>query len=327
MKVLVTGPDGLLGSSLVRELLQDGFEIKAFVFPGSPSHTLDGLPIERFYGNVLNPSDLQSAMEDCDAVIHAAANTNVWPTRSEKIRQVNFQGTQYAVEAALQKGVKRFIYVSSASSYQHGSKKQPGNETLPFTGNRYRLDYIDSKYQAQEYVLEAVRKHGLPGIVINPTFMFGEFDSMPSSGRMILAIYQGKLPGYTGGGKNFVYARDVARAIVNALTMGRIGECYIAGHMNLHYKELFEIIAKEVGVNPPRYRLPSPLMRIVGLFGTATGKLFRRAPAINHSTAQISCDSQFYSAEKAVRELNMPQTSIDTAIRSAFEWLKRNNYC
>ncbi len=327
MKILVTGPDGLLGSSLVRELLKDGYEVKAFVFPGSRSQTLEGLPIERFYGTILKQSDLLEAMAGCDAVIHAAANTNVWPTRSEKIRQVNFLGTQNAVEAALQRGVKRFIYVSSASSYHHGSKQTPGNETQPFTGSMYRLDYIDSKYQAQEYVLEAVRKRGLPGVVINPTFMFGEFDSMPSSGRMILAIYHGKVPGYTGGGKNFVYARDVARAIVNALTLGRIGECYIAGNVNLHYKELFEIIAREVGVKPPRMRFPAPFMRLVGWFGTASGKLFRRAPAINHSTAQISCDSQFYSPEKAVRELKMPQTEIASAIRSAFEWLKSNNYC
>lgn len=327
MKVFVTGPDGLLGSNLVRELLQDDYQVKAFVFPGSRSKTLDGLPIERASGNILNIDDLRQAMADCDVVIHAAANTNVWPTRSEKIRKVNLQGTQNAVQAALDCGIKRFIYVSSASSYHHGTKKEPGNEQQPFTGARYGLDYIDSKYHAQEYVLESVRNNGLPGVVINPTFMFGEFDSLPSSGRMILAVYHGKVPGYTAGGKNFVYVRDVARAIVNAITLGRVGECYIAGHVNLHYKELFEIIAGVVGVEPPKYQLPDLVMRLIGWGGTAMGRLFRTTPALNHATAQISCDSQFYSPAKAVKELHMPQTEIDSAIRSAFHWLKSNHYC
>jgi dihydroflavonol-4-reductase len=64
-----------------------------------------------------------------------------------------------------------------------------------------------------------------------------------------------------------------------------------------------------------------------GYVGTLMGKLFNRQPNINHATAEISCEGQYYSPEKAVSELDMPQTPIEEAIRGAFLWLKTNKYC
>ncbi len=326
MKVLITGPDGLLGSHIVRELLADGYAVRALVLPGSSSRTLEGLPIERFTGDIRNAEDVRKALVGCDIIIHAAASTSVWPTRSQKIWEVNLRGTQNVVNAALEKRVKRFIYVSSASSYRHGSKFQPGTEDQPYGGSHYRLDYIDSKYKAHEWVLKAVREKGLPAVLVSPTFMFGEYDSQPSSGKLIIAIYKGKVPGYTAGGKNFVYAKDVARACVNAITRGRVGECYIAGHKKMTNGELFEKIATIVGGKPPRLKLPNAIMRAYGYVGTAIGTLSRRPPTLNHATAKVSCDGQYYSSQKAVSELGMPQTPIEEAIRSAFNWLKTNHY-
>lgn len=326
-KVLVTGPDGLLGSHLVRELLADGYAVKAMLFPGNAAKTLDGLPVERVVGDIRCIDDLRRAMSDCAVVIHAAASTKVWPIHSQETWDINLNGTKNVVDAAVEEQVQRFVYVSSASSFQHGSKDNPSTEKQPYTGFEYHLDYIDSKYEAQEYVLRAVREKGLKAVVVNPTFMFGEYDSQPSSGKLILALYRKELPGYTRGGKNFVYAKDVARACVNAITKGRVGECYIAGNTNLSYREVFEKIARVIGGKPPRRRLPNVLVRAYGYMGTLVGLLLRRAPNINHATAKISCDGQYYSSRKAVSELGMPQTPIEEAIRSEFEWLKNNHYC
>lgn len=327
MKILVTGADGLLGSHIVRELLADGYEVKAFTLPNSPSKTLTGLPIEHAHGNICRLEEVVQAMQGCDMVIHAAASTKVWPTRSKDIWEINLNGTQNIVEAAIQCKIRRLVYISSASSFSPGSKEHPGTENNPFNGYHYQLDYVDSKFAAQEYILRATQEKDLPAILINPTFMFGEYDSQPSSGKMIVAVYQGTLPGYTSGGKNFVYAKDVARASVNALTMGRIGQCYIAGNTNLSYPELFEKMARIMGVKAPAIRIPNPLIMVYGYLGTIWGKLMKRPPELNHATARVSCDQQYYSGQKAVNELNMPQTPLETAILNAFNWLKTNHYC
>ena len=196
MKILVTGADGLLGNNLVRELLSRNHEVSVLLLPNSPAHTLDQLDIERFYGNILKPEDIEKAIQGCDAVIHAAANTNIWPTRSAIIRKVNIDGTKNIINAALKANIKRMIYIGTANSFGFGSKQRPGHEKLPYASDKYGVDYMDSKLEAQKLVLKAVKDQGLPAITVNPTFMLGPYDTKPSAGALILAIYEAKSPGF-----------------------------------------------------------------------------------------------------------------------------------
>ncbi|HKK74768.1 MAG TPA: NAD-dependent epimerase/dehydratase family protein [Saprospiraceae bacterium] len=326
MKVFLTGPDGLLGSNLVRLLLAEGHAVKALVYPGSQSKTIDDLPIEKVSGDILDYESLLVAMNGCEAVIHAAANTSVWPTKSPKIWDINVKGTQHAIDAVVELGIKRMVHVSSASSFTHGSLDQPGDETAPFGGDQYGLDYIESKYAGQQIVQRAVAERGLPAVIINPTYMIGAFDSLPSSGKLLVNLAKKKLPGYTSGGKNFVYVKDVAQAIINALTMGRVGECYIAGNVNHSYQEIFHIMAKVAQVSPPKLAVPDALMQIIGRISTGWGKLARKDSPMNHATAKFACESQYYSPQKAVQELKMPQTPIEAAIQEAYDWFVENEY-
>lgn len=326
-KVLVTGPDGLLGSHIVRVLLGAGYEVRALIVADTRSHTLDGLQIERVCGNILDTDSLSAAMTDCDAVIHAAANTQIWPTRSENTWRVNFTGTKNVVDVAVSLGISRMVYISTASAFRAGTREEPGTETGTYDGSRFGLDYIESKYAAQREVLKAVRERNLPVVVINPAFMFGEYDSLPSSGQMIIAISRGKVPGYTSGGKNIVYAGDVAHACVSALHRGREGECYIAGNKNMSYRELTTAIAQVVGRRPPFLYIPDFVILGFGYLVTGLARLFGFKPGFSHATARASCSKQYYSSDKAVRELDMPQTPVETAIRAEFDWLKANNYC
>ena len=78
MKILVTGPDGVLGSNVVRELLSRDYEVSVMLMDASAkTPTLDGLAIQRFYGNILNPAELDTAFKGHDVVIHGAASTSV----------------------------------------------------------------------------------------------------------------------------------------------------------------------------------------------------------------------------------------------------------
>ena len=327
MKILVTGADGMLGSNLIRELLGRGHEVVAFLLPDSPAKTLEGLPILKTYGNILSPQEIAEAASNCDAIIHTAANTNIWPDRSAIVRQVNLDGTSNVVQAALQANVQRFIYVGTANSFGFGSKESPGDESRSYQSAKYGLDYMDSKYEAQQLVLRAVREQGLPGIIINPTFMLGPYDSKPGAGAMVLAIANQKVPGFAAGGRNYVYVKDVAKAIANALEKGKIGECYIAGHENMSYKEAFGKIAKVIGVEPPKLFIPSWLSKLFGWLGSTLSKLTGKAPTVSLAMARISADEHYFTARKAVEELDMPQTDIEIAIRECYEWLKENGYC
>lgn len=326
MKILVTGADGLLGSNLVRELLKRDHTIRAFVQPGRQQKTLEGLTLEKFPGNLLNADEVLKSSEGCDGIIHCAASTSVWPTRSEIVNTVNIEGTKNIIHAVQKNNIQRMIYVGTANSFGFGSKENPGVEGNPYKSATYALDYMDSKYKAQQLILKEVKENQLPAVIVNPTFMFGPYDSNPSSGAMIVALYKGKVPGYTSGGRNYVCVKDAAVAIANALTKGRIGECYILGNQNLSYKEAFNKIASTIGVKPPKLPIPSVFAKLYGGIGTAIGKMSGKTPAISYPLSRIACDEHYFSPAKAVQELELPQTPIETGIRECFEWLQENGY-
>jgi dihydroflavonol-4-reductase len=327
MKVLVTGADGLLGSNLVRELLHRSYEVNVLILPGSEAVSLRGLPIEIYQGNILRPADIIPAIRGCRAVIHVAASTSVWPSRSAAVRKVNVQGVRNMVDAAMGENIERFVHIGSASSFGFGTKNAPGDETTPYAGHKYGLDYIDSKYEGQQLVLKYVRENNFPALVINPTFMFGAYDHQPGSGKMILAVYRGQMPVVAGGGKNFVYVKDVAVAAANALTMGRVGECYVAGGVNLSYGEISGLIAAELGVSAPRLKAPDLLLKSFGFLSKWTGKVLKREPKISYAMARVACHGHYFSAQKAIEELAMPQTDIRIAIREAYDWFRESGYC
>ncbi len=89
MKVLVTGPDGVLGSNLLRELLSQGYDVTAMTEDGKKSPTIDDLPIHKIGGNLLNEAQIIKATEGMDIVIDCAARTYMSPGRSESVNKVN----------------------------------------------------------------------------------------------------------------------------------------------------------------------------------------------------------------------------------------------
>lgn len=327
MKVLVTGADGVLGSNLVRELLERKHDVSVLLFEGTTSTTLDGLDIERFYGNILNPEDLDKSFKGQEAVVHCAASTSVFPPRDAFVNKVNIEGTQNVIDAVLKNNIGRLVYVGTANSFGSGDTPETlGNENNPYEAFVYGLDYMDSKQKAQEVVLDAVKNKGLQAIVVNPTFMIGPYDSKPSSGAMILGVYQGRVPGYTVGGKNYVAVKDAAVAVANALTMGRIGECYILGNENLTYQNAFEKIAITIGAKAPTRKLSPFMVKTYGVLNSFFARVFRYSPAVTRELAIISCDRHYYSAEKAREELKLPATPIEVAIKDCYDWFRTNDY-
>ena len=324
--VLVTGANGFLGSHLTHELLRRNYQVRAFVRPGSNCQTLAGLPITYCEGDIRESDSLERAIDGCDALIHAAALAQVNPARSPAIWAMNLAGTETTIEVAHRSGIKRFVYVGTANVFGFGTREQPGTEATPFAGQGYGSDYIDSKRAATQTVQQAVQKLGLPAVLVHPTFMLGPLDAKPTSGRMLLELFRGKVIGYPVGGKNFVHVRDVAVATVNALTQGRIGESYILGNENMSYQESFHLMARLLGVAPPRWPIPPGLARLYGFLCDAWARATGQPGQLNSAMIAVANDGHYFSSQKAITELGLPQTPIAEAIRDAFDWFKKHDY-
>jgi dihydroflavonol-4-reductase len=325
MKIFVTGPDGLLGSNIVRELLAQGYEVRAMVQPGRKVKTLDGLPIEKVEGDLLNAENMRALMKGCQYALHGAASTAMWPDRNPMVRKVNIEGTRNVLDACKANGIERLVYIGTANTFGYGTKEKPGTENDAYKAHEFANDYMDSKYEAHQLVMQYV-KDGLNAVVVNPTFMLGPFDSAPSSGAMILAVYHQQVPGYAPGGKNYICVKDAAKAAVNAIKMGRTGESYILGNENLNFKEAFEKIAHACGVKAPKRRVPKFALLLYGRFGSMMASLRKKAPQVSYTMAKISCAEFYYSSEKAQKEIGLPQTPIEDGIREAMDWFRENGY-
>jgi len=326
MKIFVTGADGMLGNHVVRELLDRKYTICAFIQPGRNTATLDGLAIERIDGDISDFKRLENSVAGCDGIIHIAAVTDVWPTKDPIYKKINVDGVENIIKAALTQNIKKIVHVGSASAFGYGSKDKPGTESSLFKSAKYGIDYITTKKEGQDLVLEAVKTRGLPAVVACPTFMFGPFDCKPSSGAMLLAVAKKQLTGYSRGGRNWVAAADVAIGICNAFEKGRIGECYIMGNKNLSYREAFALIANTTQVKPPGMLVPDFLVKFIGLCGSVYSACTGKKPKISLPMARVSCDGHYFSAAKAVEELDFPQTSLKIAVAETISWFRENGY-
>ena len=332
-RVLVTGANGFLGRHLVAELLRRGYPVRALVRPGGAASAalppLQSLPIEvcEFdLARVARKAFLAEVGRGCGAIIHAAALAQVNPARSRAVRAANLGGTEQAIALARTVGVGRFVYVGTANVFGFGSKAQPGDETQPYAGRCYGLDYMDSKRAATDLVLRAVAREQLPAVLVHPTFMLGPGDARPTSGALLLELRAGRLPVYPLGGKNYVHVHDVAVATVNALTLGRVGESYILGNENLSYREAFTLMAEIMGVGPPRRPVPPPLANFYGAICDLQARLTGRPAQVNSAMTAVANDGHYFTSQKARTELALPQTPVSQAVAEAFDWFKTHGY-
>jgi len=325
LKVFVTGADGFLGSNIVRVLLERGEQVRAFIQKGRDTGTLTDLPIEKTEGDLLDLKDVEAAMKGCDHVIHAAANTSIWPTRSHIVRQVNIQGTKNIIQAVKSNDIKKMIYIGTANSFGAGTKQNPGDESCKFNAAKYKLDYIDSKYESHKIILNAIKEDNINAVIVNPTFMIGEYDSKPGSGALILALYNNKVPGCTNGGRNFINVKDAAIGTCNALKMGRKGESYILGNENLSYAEFNDLVCTELDANAVHRRIPHIFIYLYGYISEFISFFTRSEPVVSVAVARVSTDNNYYISTKAINELELPQTPVRNAIREAFDWYVKND--
>jgi dihydroflavonol-4-reductase len=321
---LVTGATGLVGSNLVRLLLAQKRRVRLLVRKTSNRARFEGLNgLEFVEGDVNDPASLPAAFSGVEHAYHLAANVTVTPRMTDAIWRTNVTGTEAILQAARESGIRRLIYCSTVDALGLPEGPEPATEETPWNWDRLGVEnaYARSKYEAHQRVLAAA-KAGLNAVIVCPAFMFGAYDARPSSGQLILAVARRQLPGYPGGGNNFVDVEDVTQGMLSAAQLGRAGEVYILGGKNLTYQEIFTVIARVVGAPAPRFAIPYPIAWVGGQLGGLYERLSGRDTGLNPATARVSYLRHYYSPAKAIRELGLPQTPIETAIGRAAAWFR-----
>jgi dihydroflavonol-4-reductase len=320
-RALVTGGDGLLGSHLVRQLLNRSIAVRVLVQPGATSPTLEGLDLEQVAGDLTDQAtSLVDAVHGCDYVFHCAAITALWES-PDRIRQVNLEATRRLLDACLVEPVQRFVFVGSASSFAPGTLQSPGDEGGDFPKLHQSVPYMESKHEAMGLVQRYVAERGLDAVIVAPTFMLGDHDWRPSSGELVRQFVRWGLPMVPAGGRSFAYAPDVAAAMIAALDRGQKGEVYLLGGANLTYLDFFGKVARLAGITPPRGIVPAAALQGAGVVGSVVGRLTGNRKGFNRTLARLSVCDAYYSSAKAIDALGYAQTPVETGIRETLQGL------
>jgi nucleoside-diphosphate-sugar epimerase len=316
--VFVTGVNGLLGTNLVHLLLNRGYLVKGLIreksrYKGKVSPNLQWVVGDLF-------DDYTKELLDVDYAVHCAAIICQKKLCYNDYYKANVNATVQLFQAAASCKVKRFIFVSTANTVGYGSFDKPGHENVPIREPFSYSFYARSKKEAEDYLIS--HNHRMETIIVNPTFMLGPYDTMPSSGRIILLGWRRKVIFYPPGGKNFVHVEDVAEGIIKCLESGRAGDKYILSGENLSYLDFFRKLNAVATQNPVMIKIPAFILRGAGLFGE-----FIRGIGIKSYLSlvnmKILCVNNYYSNQKSVSELGMRYRSIDLAIADAINYLSK----
>lgn len=324
MRTVVTGASGLLGSNLAIELLRQGHGVRATRRAGSRVQHLAEFPIDWVDADLGDEHALARAFEGADAVFHCAALVSIQRKASPALVAANVDGTRHVLSAMRRAGAGRLVHCSTVGAVGLSEDGRPCDERARWNFAERGMDdgYVTTKRQAEDLVRAAVAA-GQDAVIVNPCWMFGPYDARPSSGRMIVDIVRGRVPGWTPGANNFVDVRDVARGMILAWHKGQPGERYILGGENLPYREMFARIAAIAGVRAPTREVPRWLAALLGRFGDLQERLTGREPLVNSVTVGYGfCVDFQFSSDRARRELGYSPGPVDPAIADALSWMR-----
>jgi dihydroflavonol-4-reductase len=328
-KVLITGATGFIGNHVARMCAAQGDTIRAMVMPGEDRSPLDGMEVEFVEGNLLNPESLAKAVQGVDKLYHLAALFAVWTKDPDLHYKINVEGTRHLMRAAKAAGVEKIVYTSSIAAIGTDGKGTPSTEETPFTSWHFASEYIMSKYISHLEVKGMV-KDGLPVTMVLPGLPFGPGDRAPTpTGTMIIGALQGKMKNYWDGGVCPVDVRDVAVGHLLAMEKGRIGESYILGNTdnNMTNQAFLQLVGRIAGIdNVGSKEISRSTMLRVARLAEIFSKITGKAPITTVKNSTYTMEHFYVDSSKAVSELGLPQTPVETAVRDSIEWFRANGY-
>ncbi len=223
-KVLVTGADGFIGSHLTENLLEKGYDVKAFVYYNSFNNWgwLDTFPkekldqIEIFAGDIRDPNGVREAMKGVDEVFHLAALIAIpFSYHSpDSYVDTNIKGTLNVLQAARELDTSR-ILVTSTSEVYGTAQYVPIDEKHPFQG---QSPYSATKIGADRLAESFYRSFNLPVSIVRPFNTFGPRQSaravIPTIISQLLAGKDKIELGALTPTRDFNYVKDTAAGFI-----------------------------------------------------------------------------------------------------------------
>ena len=323
--VFLTGAAGHVGANLVRRLLEDGLRVRVLLRPEDNNNALDGLDVERAYGDIRDLEATRQAIAGCHRVYHTAALVSTIDGDDAHRRDVfesNVIGTRNVLQAAREHDAGRIVVTGSFSAvgYDLDDSSIPTRETMPFNPMERTMPYERSKAMVETECWHAAAG-GQDVLIATSCAVVGGNDFLPSRmGRTLCDFANRKLHAYIDGGFEFVAAHDIAEGHVLCMERGRSGQKYIFSSEYQTISDMLDHFQAVTGVKRPRRQIPLGLMLP---FAEVSSRFLSRfwpsyPQRFTPGAIRLLQQRRHADTSKAREELGFQPTTIRSAVQQAY---------
>jgi nucleoside-diphosphate-sugar epimerase len=316
MKAFVTGGTGFIGGRVVRRLRERGDEVVALVRSPSKAGELRDLGCTLVEGDLSSEQAIREGVQGCDSVFHIGAVYKVGIPDSEREAMVdsNVRGTERVLDAAIEAGAKRIVYVSTVGVFGNTHGKVV-DETYRRPGDDFLSCYDETKFQAHEIALDRIAK-GAPIVIVQPAGVYGPGDHS-EIGNIVDQVRTGKLKllMFPDLGMCLVHVDDVAAGILLAHDAGKAGEAYVLGGEVTTMRDMVEKVAELSSRKAPKRALPVSLMKMAIPIGPLVGKAMGFPPNLRELIRTSDGVTLWASSAKAEGELGYSWRGMEAGLR------------
>jgi dihydroflavonol-4-reductase len=330
-KIFVTGGTGMLGAHLLRQLAEKGMQVTALKRNSSSLHTAEKVfaansadPVRLWKqitwvnGDVTDYYSLEDGMEGASKIFHVAGFISLNKKDRRKLENINIGGTANVVNAALHRGIKKLVHVSSVTALgQAAEEGELISEKTPFKNSPLNTYYAITKQVGEREVWRG-SEEGLEVLVFHPGLIVGYGDWNSGTGHMIKALARG-LAFYTEGVNGWVDVRDAARAMIQVEESGIFGERFILVAQNKSLKEAFDEICPLLGARKPFLKAGKGLLRLAAALEAIKCAITGGEPLITKDSALTASLKSYYDNSKLLTRTDFRYTPLEETFREVAE--------
>src|ERR1700678_1486586 len=160
-RALVMGASGNVGACVTRHLVAGGADVRVLLRKSSSTKGIDGLDVERRYGDLFDTVDVAAAMSDRAVVYYCVVDTRAELRDPAPLFKTNVEGLRNVLDVAVQANLQRFVFLSTIGTIAVGRYGETVDEDTPFNWADQAGSYIESRRSAARPGLSLSADHRL----------------------------------------------------------------------------------------------------------------------------------------------------------------------
>ena len=325
--ILITGGTGFIGSRLALACAEQGEDVRVLAQRNTPAERQNCQELEQHgitivEGSVTDRTAVARACDGVNVLYHLAAAQHEANVPDKHYYDVNVEGTRNMLEAAIEKGVGRFVHGSTIGVYGISTNGPVRDDSPLQPDNIYGI----TKLEGEKVVRQFFDK--LPIAIVRISETYGPGD------RRLLKLFDGIQKGrffHIGDGQNLhhlVYIDDLIEGLRLAATeQAAVGNTFvIAGPKAVTTEEMIRCICRATNVSVPRLRVPlAPLMATAAMMEGVMRPLGIQPP-LHRRRMNFFVKSFQFNCDDARHLLGYePRVNVEEGIRLTHEWYRQMN--